>query len=81
LHLTRRGDVPDEQHRISNGELVRLVLKHDKDLYDGDRQAPGLTVRMAIVEKAVEAIMYYARWILLTAMGILIVAILHLVVK
>jgi hypothetical protein len=73
--------VPDEQHRISNGELSRLVYKHEQDLYDGDKQAPGLTIRMALVEKVVEAISYYARWILVTALGILVVAIMHLVMK
>lgn len=31
-------------------ELRRTVDRHDRDLYRGDRESPGLTVRMAGVE-------------------------------
>jgi hypothetical protein len=48
--------VSPEEHRISNGEMSRLVYKHDKDLYDGDKHAPGLTIRIAILETTLDRI-------------------------
>lgn len=47
--------MPDEQHRTSNGELSRLVYKHDTDLYYGNGK-PGLTIRMALMESALDRI-------------------------
>lgn len=34
----------------------KLTDKHDRDLYDGDRNAPGLTIRMAQQEDKMEAV-------------------------
>ena len=45
----------DEQHRISNSEIMRLVYKHDQDLYFGNGK-PGLTTRIAVMEHTLEQI-------------------------
>ena len=63
-----------------NTELLRLVYKHDDDLYKGNGK-PGITTRLALVESTVDSIKYYARWILVSVLGILVVAILNLVIK
>jgi hypothetical protein len=71
---------PSDEHRISNGELSRLVYKHDKDLYVGNGK-PGLTARVLLLEEAMAAIRFYGRWLLVTLGGILVVTILNLVIK
>jgi len=57
-----------------------MVHKHDKDLYVGNGK-PGITTRMALVESTVESIRFYARWIMLTVLGIFVVAIVGLVIR
>ncbi len=51
-----------------------------KDLYIGNGK-PGLTTRMAQVEKTLDSIVTIGRWLLLTAGGILVVAIMNLIIK
>ena len=61
-------------------EVDRDVRQHTKDLYFGNGK-PGLTTRVLVLEDAVKTIHFYGRWLLLTAMGILVVAVLDLVIK
>lgn len=61
-------------------EVDRDVRQHAKDLYFGNG-LPGLTTRVLVLEKSMKTIHFYGRSLLVTALGILLVAILDLVIK
>lgn len=61
-------------------EVDRDVRQHSKDLYFGNG-LPGLTTRVLVLEKSMRTIHFYGRSLLVTALGILLVAILDLVIK
>lgn len=65
---------------MENSELIHRVAKLEKDIYFGNGK-PGLTTRVLMLEDAMKSIQFYARWLLVTVAGILVVAIVNLVVK
>lgn len=46
--------MPEEQYRV-NGEVRRMVDRHDQDLYRGNGK-PGLTTRMQMAENEIRDI-------------------------
>lgn len=61
-------------------EVDRDVRQHTKDLYLGNGK-PGLTTRVLVLETSMQTIHFYGRRILLTLLGILVVAVLDLIIK
>lgn len=65
---------------MENDELARRIGKLEKDIWFGNGK-PGLTTRVLMLEDAMKSIQFYARWLLVTVAGILVVAIVDLVIK
>jgi hypothetical protein len=70
---------PEDQHRIANGELSRLVAKHERILA-GNGEA-GLVARVIMAEKTLASIIFYAKWIIVFLGGILLTSLAHLIIK
>ena len=67
----------EEELPRSDREWLAKIIK---DMYVGNGKA-SMTSRLGSVEKSVESIAFYGRWLLLTCAGILLVAVLDLVLK
>ena len=39
---------------MTDEELLRMIRKHDQDLYQGDSRKPALTIRIELTEKEIE---------------------------
>lgn len=67
------NEIPEEKYR--NGGLTRVVMQHDQDLYRGDKDNPGLTIRMATMEDRVDRTNDNMKWIVRLAVGSLFTAV------
>ena len=70
------AEYEDELPR-NKGEWVDKLIR---DVYFGNGK-PAYKERIAALEKTTEAITFYARWLLLTTAGLIVVGILNLILK